>query len=482
METYAKTPKEVLETIDYLQQLKHQTAQPADDDNDCSICLETYSSSLSDAGESPVSLPCGHVFGFKCLERYLSPFGYAKNSCPICRRKLFEAPYEPDTVTKLRARLEAFDSYFQRHPRAARPTRTRRLRVLLWQYSLTTEVVSEELHAARAEARAAVRNRNDHPRASPGWHDWMHGTTDSHGGLGTHMLQLQQLQIRVLQQEREQERITRLEASALEADSRARAREQTRSGSLRYSILSHVGIEFEEPAAPSTGDMRPPQHSAHFFSPQRLEETRNQVRQHAQSLGENVINASEDGRQVPSLQQAGRQHPRRSARTGRPPSLAEQALRSQLPPNEASPTQATPTSTMPPAPPVGVYPQATSTWWLPQPTPRQLPSHHLEDALGVPLALRPYFPIENPQQDTPQTMTQSIQPTAREQRLDSFERSLNQRAESQNQRDLDLTRRHEGLEARERDIARREALMNLRDRAAAAQAARDRAIRMDEVD
>ena len=87
MEAYANTPKEVLETIDYLEQLKHQVVQPANDDNECSICLEPFSTSgqgqrsqTADVGETPVSLPCGHVFGFTCIERYLSPFGEARNS------------------------------------------------------------------------------------------------------------------------------------------------------------------------------------------------------------------------------------------------------------------------------------------------------------------------------------------------------------------------------------------------------------------
>lgn len=87
MEAYANTPKEVLETIDYLEQLKHQIVQPANDDDECSICLEPFTTSgqgqrnqSADVRETPVSLPCGHVFGFTCLQRYLSPFGEARNS------------------------------------------------------------------------------------------------------------------------------------------------------------------------------------------------------------------------------------------------------------------------------------------------------------------------------------------------------------------------------------------------------------------
>lgn len=87
MEAYADTPREVLETIDYLEQLKHQIVRPASDDSECSICLEPFSSAgrghandSSAEAEMPVSLPCGHIIGFKCMERYLSPFGEARNS------------------------------------------------------------------------------------------------------------------------------------------------------------------------------------------------------------------------------------------------------------------------------------------------------------------------------------------------------------------------------------------------------------------
>lgn len=93
---------------------------------------------------------------------------------PLCRRKLFEAPYIPDTVTKLRARLEAFDDYFQQHPQNARPDRTHRLRDLLWQFSRTTKIVPEELRRAKREAELAtlvyarlIHPTNGTPRRQP---------------------------------------------------------------------------------------------------------------------------------------------------------------------------------------------------------------------------------------------------------------------------------------------------------------------------
>ncbi|KAL8734357.1 MAG: hypothetical protein Q9166_001555 [cf. Caloplaca sp. 2 TL-2023] len=163
MTAYADTPEEVLETIDYLNQLQHQIVQPAKDDHECPICLETYSSkSKHDAKKPlvvvdvPVALPCGHVLGYDCIEQYLSPFGGAGNKCPMCRQKLFEAPYKADTVTKLRARLEAFDAYHEGLAGFKRPAHVKRVRDLLWEFSRTTVIVPEEVYSARIEAMGAV--------------------------------------------------------------------------------------------------------------------------------------------------------------------------------------------------------------------------------------------------------------------------------------------------------------------------------------
>lgn len=57
----------------------------------CSICLEQYphpkACSIAVKAmnlERPVKLPCGHVFGDKCLKRWL---GGGHDDCPLCRRK-----------------------------------------------------------------------------------------------------------------------------------------------------------------------------------------------------------------------------------------------------------------------------------------------------------------------------------------------------------------------------------------------------------
>lgn len=82
---YADTPNEVLETINFLKQLKSSpTVHSFKDDDSCPICLEEFFSKgyIETLGisETPVALPCGHVMGSECLERYLSPFGEARNT------------------------------------------------------------------------------------------------------------------------------------------------------------------------------------------------------------------------------------------------------------------------------------------------------------------------------------------------------------------------------------------------------------------
>lgn len=48
----------------------------------CPICYEQYDQS----GEEPVSLPCDHVIGHECLDRWL--WDEHKSTCPCCRRVL----------------------------------------------------------------------------------------------------------------------------------------------------------------------------------------------------------------------------------------------------------------------------------------------------------------------------------------------------------------------------------------------------------
>ncbi|CAF9931635.1 MAG: E3 ubiquitin-protein ligase hrd1 [Alectoria fallacina] len=54
------------------------------DSRSCNICMDPYGS--TENPENPVRLPCGHVIGRSCIARWLT----TNNSCPLCRRVLFE--------------------------------------------------------------------------------------------------------------------------------------------------------------------------------------------------------------------------------------------------------------------------------------------------------------------------------------------------------------------------------------------------------
>lgn len=59
-------------------------------DTICNICMEPFGG--TEDSESPVQLPCRHLVGRKCISRWLE----TKNSCPFCRRVLFE----PEDLTE----------------------------------------------------------------------------------------------------------------------------------------------------------------------------------------------------------------------------------------------------------------------------------------------------------------------------------------------------------------------------------------------
>ena len=64
-------------------------AEVPSEDRTCQICQETYLH--GDQFEQPVKLPCGHIFGKECINRWLSPDEIEpKSSCPMCRVSFFE--------------------------------------------------------------------------------------------------------------------------------------------------------------------------------------------------------------------------------------------------------------------------------------------------------------------------------------------------------------------------------------------------------
>lgn len=65
------------------------------EESTCYICQEEYYT--GDELEIPTRLPCGHVFGGRCLEKWLDPHSERPvNTCPLCRCKLFDFDDEHD--------------------------------------------------------------------------------------------------------------------------------------------------------------------------------------------------------------------------------------------------------------------------------------------------------------------------------------------------------------------------------------------------
>ena len=76
-------------------------------ETNCGICQQKYHDpeappkETDHKPETPCLLPCGHSFGFDCLQRWLSPFphGGNGNTCPTCRGQLFSPwPFRYDFI------------------------------------------------------------------------------------------------------------------------------------------------------------------------------------------------------------------------------------------------------------------------------------------------------------------------------------------------------------------------------------------------
>ena len=70
----------------YVKSLPRVSPQELEGDADCHICLSRYSGRTADTGpvEEPVRLPCAHILGSACLEKWF----LNSATCPTCRRVL----------------------------------------------------------------------------------------------------------------------------------------------------------------------------------------------------------------------------------------------------------------------------------------------------------------------------------------------------------------------------------------------------------
>lgn len=76
---------------EFLAQLPTVTVESLPPGSECPICSDVYSTELTENGavDSPVRLPCNHIFGGECIRHWLSPGKSGANGCPLCRRQFF---------------------------------------------------------------------------------------------------------------------------------------------------------------------------------------------------------------------------------------------------------------------------------------------------------------------------------------------------------------------------------------------------------
>ena len=77
------------EIENYISSLPSVSAEEIAADDTCHICIEKYGSSTATNGpEQALKLPCGHIFGSKCLTTLLvtdNQDRFRNSSCPLCR-------------------------------------------------------------------------------------------------------------------------------------------------------------------------------------------------------------------------------------------------------------------------------------------------------------------------------------------------------------------------------------------------------------
>lgn len=64
-----------------------------EDSKDCPVCQEPYSASESYDADTPITLPCSHVIGRACLERWMLGL---HDTCPCCRATIFALSAQAD--------------------------------------------------------------------------------------------------------------------------------------------------------------------------------------------------------------------------------------------------------------------------------------------------------------------------------------------------------------------------------------------------
>lgn len=179
-EAYAMTNIQTFKVAEFilkkLEPVNLQALGP--EDAVCIICQQEFRISEDvKLSHAPVKTPCGHIFGRKCIMKWLDPLCFwglkeeydteadetdssrvikhGKTSCPICRHVLVPNPVV-ERMESLAQRLALWDRAYS-SAGVARSCREDRSRSILWEYVETCRSMDElEQNTLRAQFLAQV--------------------------------------------------------------------------------------------------------------------------------------------------------------------------------------------------------------------------------------------------------------------------------------------------------------------------------------
>lgn len=125
--TYARTSIQTLQVIRFflneLEPVNIEDIKP--EDCNCHICTEAFTT----VSHRAVRLPCNHIFGKACIEKWLRPYAslvvmeedesreralsLGANTCPLCRRAFFPRQTVVDNLTVIEMRIKYWDMAYE---------------------------------------------------------------------------------------------------------------------------------------------------------------------------------------------------------------------------------------------------------------------------------------------------------------------------------------------------------------------------------
>ncbi|MCJ1423591.1 hypothetical protein MMC29_001475 [Sticta canariensis] len=177
-EAYAMTDIQTFKVAEYLltklEPINLENMESVD--RVCAICRQEFC--VSEAvkhSHTPVKTPCGHIFGKKCIMKWLEPLSFwglredydteplnnlpwaidGKTSCPVCRRDFFPN-FRVEPMESLAQRLFLWDMAYYRAG-VAFSDHERQSRKVLWEYVEYCRSMDELEHNTQLASQFAKR-------------------------------------------------------------------------------------------------------------------------------------------------------------------------------------------------------------------------------------------------------------------------------------------------------------------------------------